>query len=107
MTALLEKVRRLEQYVQLTEGQVDQVMESTIDKVLERERQRLLRQQARLKSQIADFEARYGWTSEEFYPRFERGELGDDTDFVEWSATIEMVQNLQRTIDLLSGGNTE
>ena len=107
MTAMLEKVRRLEQYVQLTNGQVDQVLEDTIDKVLDRERQRLLRQQAHLKSQIADFEARYGWTSEEFYPRFEQGELGDDTDFIEWSATIEMVENLQRTIELLSEGTTK
>ncbi len=102
MTAVLEKVQRLERYIQLTNGQVDQVLESTIDKVLDREQQRLLRQKARLKSQIADFEARYGWTSEEFYPRFEQGELGDDTDFIEWSATIEMVKNLQRTIDLLA-----
>lgn len=107
MTAVLEKVRRLDQYVQLVNGNVDQVVESTIDKVLDRERQRLLRQRARLKSQVADFEARYGWTSEEFYSRFERGELGDDTDFIEWSATIEMVENLQRTIDLLSGKVTE
>ncbi len=107
MTAVLEKVKRLERYVQLTNGHVDQVLESTIDKVLDRERQRLLRQQARLESQITDFEARYGWTSEEFYPRFERGELGDDTDFMEWSATIEMVENLQRTIELLSEGTTK
>ena len=106
MTAVLEKVQRLEQYVQLTDGQVDWVLESTIDKVLDRERQRLLGQQARLKSQIADFEVQYGWTSEEFYPRFERGELGDDMDFVEWSATIEMVKNLQRIIELLGEKGT-
>jgi hypothetical protein len=42
-----------------------------------------------------DFERRYGWTSEEFYPRFERGELGDDMDLIEWSATIEMIRDLQ------------
>jgi hypothetical protein len=104
MTATLEKVRRLEQYVELVNGQVDQVLESTIDKMLDRERQRLLLQQARLESQIADFEARYGWTSDEFYPRFERGELGDDLDLIEWSATIEMARNLRRTIELLTEG---
>lgn len=104
MTATLEKVRRLEQYVELVNGQVDQVLESTIDKILDRERQRLLLQQARLESQIADFEARYGWASDEFYPRFERGELGDNIDFIEWSATIEMARNLRRTIELLTEG---
>lgn len=102
MTAVLEKVHRLERYVQMTNGQVDAILESTLDKLLGRERQRLAGQLARLKSQVADFEGRYGWTSEEFYPRFERGELGDDIDFIEWSATIEMIRNLQRNIDSLS-----
>ena len=41
MTAVLEKVRRLERYVQVTNGQVDEVLESTLDKLLGRERQRL------------------------------------------------------------------
>lgn len=107
MVAALEKVQRLERYVQLTNGHVDQVLESTIDKVLDRERQRLFRQQTHLKSQIAGFEARYGWVSEEFYPRFERGELGDEMDFIEWSATIEMVENLQYTIELLGEGTIQ
>jgi len=86
----------------MTNGQVDAILESTLDKLLGRERQRLAGQLARLKSQVADFEGRYGWTSEEFYPRFERGELGDDIDFIEWSATIEMIRNLQQNIDSLS-----
>lgn len=101
MTAVLEKVRRLERYVQVTNGQVDEVLESTIDKLLGRERQRLAGQLARLKSQVADFEGHYGWSSDEFYPRFERGELGDDMDFIEWSATIEMIRELEHSIDSL------
>ena len=104
MVTVLEKVRRLDQYVQLANGNVDHVVEGIIDKVLNRERQRLRRQQSRLKSQLTDFEAHYGWTLEEFYPRFERGELGDEMDFVEWATTIEMVKNLQPLIELLAGG---
>lgn len=80
MTAVLEKVRRLERYVQVTNGQVDEILESTLDKLLGRERQRLDGQLARLKSQAADFESRYGWPSEESYPRFECGELGDEME---------------------------
>lgn len=83
MTVVLEKVQRLERYVQAANGQVDQIVESTIDKLLNRERQRLASQLARLKSHAADFEGHYGWTSEEFYPRFERGELGDEMDLIE------------------------
>lgn len=107
MAAILEKIQRLEQYVQFTNGHVDRALEDTIDKVLDRERRRLLRQQSRLKSQISHFEAHYGWTSQEFYPRFERGELGDDMDFIEWSATIEMTENLHHTIELLGEKNVE
>ena len=58
-------------------------------------------------SHTAAFEARYGWTSDEFYPRFERGELGDDMDLIEWSATIEMIQNLLRAIATLGEGSTQ
>ena len=34
MTAVLEKVRRLERYVQVTNVQTDEVLESTLDKLL-------------------------------------------------------------------------
>ena len=30
--------------------------------------------------------------------KFERGELGDAMDFVEWSATYEMVKRLERQL---------
>ena len=53
MAAVLEKVRQLERYVQLTNGHVDQYLERMLDKALERERQRLLRQQTRLDSHVA------------------------------------------------------
>jgi hypothetical protein len=49
----------------------------------------------RLRDQLAVFENRYGLTTPEFYERFEHGEMGDDADFFEWSATWEMVQDLQ------------
>ena len=52
----------------------------------------------RLKQQVIAFENQYGWTTSEFYPRFERGELGDAMDFMEWSATLNMIANLQHTI---------
>lgn len=106
MIPVLEKVQRLERYIQTTEGQVDWIIENTLDKLLQRERQKLLQQRARLRSQIADFEVQYGWMSEVFYPRFERGELGDDMNFIEWSATIEMVEHLEQAIADL-GESTE
>jgi hypothetical protein len=51
---------------------------------------------------LAEFERQYDLASDEFYTRFERGELGDATDFVEWSATYEMIQNLEDRLAVLS-----
>jgi hypothetical protein len=77
------------------------VLELTIDKLLDRETSRLISQKARLEQQLADFEHRYSLSSEEFYEKFERGELGDAMDFIEWSATYEMAANLRHQLSIL------
>jgi len=53
-------------------------------------------QLAHLQKQLNTFERQYGWPTPEFYKRFEQGEIGDETDFFEWSATWEMVQELKQ-----------
>jgi len=77
-------------------------VELALDKLLARETANIAAQKTRLEAQLVEFEHQYHLPSREFYERFERGELGDDTDFVEWSATFEMVQNLQRRLDVLA-----
>ncbi len=44
---------------------------------------------------IAKFEEKYGMNSEEFNRRYEAGTLGDDMDYVEWSATIDMLTGIE------------
>ena len=44
---------------------------------------------------IAAFEEKYGMNSEEFNRRYEAGTLGDDMDYVEWSATIDMLASIK------------
>jgi len=102
MSTVLSKVKRLEEYMASTNASsLDNVLELTIDKLLDRETSRLISQKARLEQQLADFEQRYSLSSEEFYERFEQGELGDAMDFVEWSATYEMAANLQYRLSIL------
>ncbi len=104
MSTVLSKVRRLEEYMASTNASsLDSVLELTIGKLLDRETSRLISQKARLEQQLADFEQRYSLSSEEFYERFEQGELGDAMDFVEWSATYEMAANLQHRLSILGG----
>jgi hypothetical protein len=102
MTVVLEKVRQLENYLEWRGGYADSVMDLTLDKMLQRERAQMEAQLARLRQQLAVFEGQYGRSTPDFYERFERGELGDDADYFEWSATWEMVQQLQQGLRLLS-----
>lgn len=96
-------MKRLEQYVAIGDTQVDRVFEQTVDKLLARETARLIDLKTRLEGQLVEFEQRYRIKSADFYPQSERGELGDATDFIEWSATCEMIANLDKRLALLQG----
>lgn len=86
----LEKVRRLEQYIAVDQSAVNPVLEMTINKLLTRETERVLDLKRRLMQQLHEFEENYGLKSPDFYTRYENGEMGDEIDFMEWSATVEM-----------------
>ena len=45
---------------------------------------------------IANFEEKYGISSDEFNRRYEAGTTGDDMDYVEWSATIDMLAGIEK-----------
>lgn len=102
MTAVLEKVRQLERHLERQGGYADDMLDRTIDKVLQRERNQMQAQLERLQKRLDAFEKQYGWSTPDFYECFERGELGDDADFFEWSGTWEMVQELQQGLVLLA-----
>ncbi len=55
----------------------------------------------RLLNQLAGFEQTYSLASCAFYTRYEKGEMGDDMDFVEWAATVEMLANVEKSVTLL------
>jgi hypothetical protein len=101
MMTTLEKIKRLEQYLAVDHTSFDPVLDMTIEKLMRRELKRVLDLKARLSEQIAEFENRYSLRSVQFYPKYERGELGDDLDFMEWAATLEMVANLNQQVTLL------
>lgn len=54
---------------------------------------------------LAELELKYKMKSEDFYEQFERGEMGDDVDFVRWATDYEIYQeikaDLEWTLDLL------
>ncbi len=97
----LEKVRKLERYLAIRSPGAEAVIDQTIDKLLDREKARLLEIQATLRSQLGEFEKKYSMTTADFCVRFQRGELGDDMDFMEWSATSDMLKSTEKHLPLL------
>ena len=97
----LEKVRKLERYLSLLTPETEPVIDKTIDKLLDRESMRLHELQATLRAQLADFEKKYGMSTEIFLERFERGEQGDAMDYMEWAATSEMLVNSEKHLRIL------
>jgi hypothetical protein len=97
----LEKVRRLEKYIATDDASVDTVLDLALDKMLSREIERLLDFQKSLQRQLDAFENQYNMGSSAFYAAYEQGKMGDDMDFVEWAATIEMATNLRNRLSIL------
>ncbi|MBI4639198.1 MAG: hypothetical protein HY731_00785 [Candidatus Tectomicrobia bacterium] len=97
----LEKIKRLERYLAIEGSTVDPVLDLAIDKLLAREISRMQELKARLSAQLATFEERYALTSADFYPRYEHSEMGDDMDFIEWAATVDMLGNVEKRLALL------
>ena len=101
----LEKVKRLEKYIASDVAAFDPVLDITIEKLLKRESARVGDIQQRLMKQLEEFEDRYGLKTTEFRDRYDKGLMGDEVDFVEWSATIDMLANIQKSLDLLQEGS--
>ena len=98
---VLEKIKLLEKYIAVDLSNIDPVLELAIEKLLKREVSRMDELKQRLLLQETVFEEKYGLNSEDFYSRFEKGLMGDDLDFLEWSATVDMIANLEKRISLL------
>jgi len=101
---ILEKVKLLERYIAVDVAAIDPVMELAIEKLLKREASRMDELKQQLLKQKTDFEETYDLDSEEFCRRYEKGAMGDDMDYVEWSATVDMLAGIEKRLSLLQQG---
>jgi len=62
----------------------------------------MLEVKAHLGDQLKEFENKYFLNSLDFYTRYKKGAMGDDMDFIEWAATVEMVENAEKRLALLN-----
>ncbi|MCL1470724.1 hypothetical protein [Argonema antarcticum] len=95
----LEKLQRLETLCR--QGYASDIVELTLDKIIAYEIANAQKQAAELHAELQVFEVQYKISSQDFYSRFRQGEMGDDVDFVEWSAFYEMWLSVQQRLEIL------
>ncbi|OQX99532.1 MAG: hypothetical protein B6I24_02415 [Bacteroidetes bacterium 4572_128] len=102
MVSTINKIQILEKYISRNQS-VNNIISSTITKLLERETKRMQDLFHSLKFQLKSFEKQYLMNSKDFVKEFEKGNLGDDIDFIEWSATFDMFINAKKSLEILNG----
>jgi vacuolar-type H+-ATPase subunit D/Vma8 len=85
------------------QGQVSELMERTLEKLLRQEAEACQAQLRQLQADLREFEQKYHRSSTEFYQQFQAGETSDDMDYVEWASLIQMADNLEKRLRLLTG----
>lgn len=102
MNQTLDKLKRLERLIQEYPA-VDNVLVPTINKILQREINKLNLQIDNLSDQIKHWEDIYKMDSQSFLNKFETGQMGDQIDFIEWASTLGMKAKSEQYISTLQG----
>ncbi|MBU0599292.1 hypothetical protein KKB84_05510 [bacterium] len=102
----LGKIKTLENLVR--DGMEDDVIVKTVDKTIDKllfyRREKYERDIKELQEKMNLFEKRYKMDSEDFYKRFNEGNLGDDMDYIEWFALYDMKKRIEERMKGLLRG---
>jgi hypothetical protein len=100
-TVTAERLHALAELYQ--QGQVSDLMDRALAKLLRHEAEQCQAQLSQLQTDMGEFERKYHLSSPEFYRRFQAGHTSDDMDYVEWASLVQMAENLQKRLRLLTG----
>jgi hypothetical protein len=56
-----------------------------------------------LERDLSELEQQYKMSSEEFFQRWQAGEMADTADFMDWNALYQMAREVRERLDLLRG----
>lgn len=101
MDDVIEKIKILEELAKM--GGEDEVFLRTINKLTRYKKDKLEDDLKEIEAQMKIFEEVYGLDSDEFILKFQKGEAGDDMDFMEWSSLYDMKKRIQNRLTLLEG----
>ena len=85
-----------------TQGQVSELMDHTLEKLLRHEAEQCQDQLRQLQADLAQFEQQYQLSSTEFYRQYQAGQTSDDMNYVEWASLVQMAHNLEKRLRLLT-----
>ena len=104
MKANMVTAERLHALAELyQQGHVSDLMDRTLEKLLRQEAEQCQAQLRQLQADLAEFEQKYQMSSREFYQQFQAGHTSDEMDYVEWASLVQMADNLQKRLRLLTG----
>jgi vacuolar-type H+-ATPase subunit D/Vma8 len=105
LTVTAERLRALAALYE--QGQVSDLMERTLEKLLRHEADVCQVQLRQLQADLREFEQKYQRSSVEFYQQFQAGQTSDAMDYVEWASLIQMADNITKRLRLLGDETSE
>lgn len=95
----LDKLHQLESFYR--HGYQSEVVDRALEKIIALEHAQALRELRTIEVSLTQFEQEYRMSSPDFYHRLQSGDLGDETDFFEWSALCGMAASLRQRLQTL------
>ena len=98
-TTAMPTIERLAQFYRV--GYQNQFLETALNKIVSHQIERDVADLERVERVLAEFELQYGLASDEFWARYQAGQMPDSADFVEWNAFCKMRQRLVERLRIL------
>ena len=98
----LERLKQL--YVA---GFQDTFLDNALRKIIDHQIARDEADLQRVNEELSQFEQQHGLASDEFWERFQAGEMADTVDFMEWNAFCKMRQRIMTRLQILQDENVD
>ena len=100
-STVAQRLRVLAQLYQ--QGQASELVGRTLDKLLAHETALCREQLDQIRGDLVGFEDQYDCSSDEFYRRYQAGQTDDQMDYIEWASLVQIRDNLQERLHILTG----
>ena len=80
---------------------LDDFLENSLNKILQIEESSIQKKLDIIEKELHEYETKYNLSSDEFYKRFNNGELDDRTDYIDWYSLVDSREKLLSTLILV------